>query len=1052
MKYLGILLIALGILLPLSATQPMHTQHWLTHDFVELPQKEQAALEGSPGVYEQEGTFLSEVFESEQSFQLLGMNWIQDLPESTSANLEVRFRSTDGTWSNWEHLHPDEDGPETKEGLWSYMITEDSDAFQYRALLSTKDSALTPKLADISFDTIHGGEESPLRRLSKLIFQKDGTVTSRKAWGANESLRLASTFGGVKPSDINSEADAEPAPYPDAELQRVLTKDESGRDLWWPLQYSKNTSKIVIHHTASSSNLNNPAAAVRAIYQYHTITRGWGDIGYNYIIAPDGTIFEGRYGGKGVVGAHAAGYNIGSVGIALLGNYQDADIPAPMMESLTGLVYRLAEENNIDVDGKKRFRGKMLNNLLAHRDVSATACPGEVSYALIDDLRAVVGASLDAGRHDSHSARFAYEEVTDRELLTLAAGEKETVTVQLKNTGTQAWNSSTFLTVNANREADELASIVKDNQKRVARMKESSVAPGKTATFTFDVTGKARAGLAYFDMVPVFNGTSKSDTLMELGVYVEAANFDFSVSKIDAPTTLKTGASASVTVSLKNTGGVTWTNNGSNKVTLKRSGTSTLTTVDTLATLKESSVAPGRTGTFTFNITGPSKQGSTSLNFKLFMPDTNLESKSSGKFSVTVGSTSTAPNTGSASGILLEAASIPSFKPGETLPLWIRIQNNSSTRWQGSDVSLALTAPNGFTLSNVRMGLRSLGPNMATRINFSITAPQKEGTYTLAVQPKLGQKALLASPYAFTILVDGTASAPSPTRPSEDAIRIKLTPDNSVVSPQVTSNKAFALSDGTKTIADLAAGTQVTVEKASDKYRVTAGRNSWIFTKPPRFVPSSNGIMEVLNMEQRPAWNTKLNDNLFRGIIEVRSVDGGLALINELPIEDYLKGIGEVSNDAEDDKAKTILVLARSYAVYYTTLDEKFPGKPYDLDDTPEASQKYLGYGFEKRSPKIASYVEATKYEVVTYDGKVIKTPYFTQTDGTATRSAESVWGWKNTPYLVSVPDTFCKDPGGFLGHGVGLSGCGATALAEQGKSYKEIIEYYYTGAKVQSL
>ena len=50
----------------------------------------------------------------------------------------------------WEHLHPDEDGPETKEGLWSYMITEDSDAFQYRALLSTKDSALTPKLADIS--------------------------------------------------------------------------------------------------------------------------------------------------------------------------------------------------------------------------------------------------------------------------------------------------------------------------------------------------------------------------------------------------------------------------------------------------------------------------------------------------------------------------------------------------------------------------------------------------------------------------------------------------------------------------------------------------------------------------------------------------------------------------------------------------------------------------------------------------------------------------------------------------------------------------------------
>ena len=65
-------------------------------------------------------------------------------------------------------------------------------------------------------------------------------------------------------------------------------------------QYSKNTSKIAIHHNGKPSNLNNPAAAVRAIYQYHTQYAYWGDIGYNYIIAPDGTILKAAMVAKAV--------------------------------------------------------------------------------------------------------------------------------------------------------------------------------------------------------------------------------------------------------------------------------------------------------------------------------------------------------------------------------------------------------------------------------------------------------------------------------------------------------------------------------------------------------------------------------------------------------------------------------------------------------------------------------------------------------------------------------------------------------------------------------
>ena len=48
---------------------------------------------------------------------------------------------------------------------------------------------------------------------------------------------------------------------------------------------------------------------LRAIYQYHAVSRGWGDIGYNYIIGQRGQIYEGRAGGDYVVGAHAAWNN-----------------------------------------------------------------------------------------------------------------------------------------------------------------------------------------------------------------------------------------------------------------------------------------------------------------------------------------------------------------------------------------------------------------------------------------------------------------------------------------------------------------------------------------------------------------------------------------------------------------------------------------------------------------------------------------------------------------------------------------------------------------------
>src|SRR5690606_5894496 len=82
---------------------------------------------------------------------------------------------------------------------------------------------------------------------------------------------------------------------------------------------------IIIHHSAGSNLVTDFTNEVRNIYLYHTNVNGWDDIGYNFLIAPNGTIYQGR-DGRGIVekdyvmGAHMCGRNSGTMGICLLGD------------------------------------------------------------------------------------------------------------------------------------------------------------------------------------------------------------------------------------------------------------------------------------------------------------------------------------------------------------------------------------------------------------------------------------------------------------------------------------------------------------------------------------------------------------------------------------------------------------------------------------------------------------------------------------------------------------------------------------------------------------
>ncbi|MEK7146470.1 MAG: SpoIID/LytB domain-containing protein, partial [Patescibacteria group bacterium] len=516
-------------------------------------------------------------------------------------------------------------------------------------------------------------------------------------------------------------------------------------------------------------------------------------------------------------------------------------------------------------------------------------------------------------------------------------------------------------------------------------------------------------------------------------------------------TLLKPGETQNVAVKLKNTGNLTWRNSGTNALSLRKSGESSLNSNRTLAKLKESEVKPGGTGTFEFSIKAPSGAGRYALYFLPEMANSNAILSSAGSLSVEVsGSTEDAS--------LLSNNADLTFEPGQNRALNLSIQNTSRSTWKKTGegaLEIQLVKPSSVIVTTPRLSVVSLLPGRSARINFSVTAPQTPGSYTLEFRPRLNGKNLTNSPFKLTIVVEGSEEtendSTSSTLPTyEDAIRIKLTPDNAN-DPLLTSAAAFALYDNDKLIKNFSANSRVRAVKSGTAFKVTSGENAWTLNGPLRFVPAGEGVMKVLTMDQRPAWNLTLNDNEFRGTMEVRQISGITTLINELALEDYLKGIGEVSNGDPKEKIKTIITLARSYATYYMTVDEKFPGQPYDLDDDPNTSQKYLGYGYEKRSPNTAAAVTETSGMVVTYDGKVVKTPYFSKSDGVATKNAKDVWGWTTTPWLVSVSDTLCSSTS-FEGHGVGLSGCGATEMAEQGDSYIDIINYYYKGVEVKAL
>ena len=169
--------------------------------------------------------------------------------------------------------------------------------------------------------------------------------------------------------------------------------------------YADGIHLAIVHHTAGSNSYSKSQSAsiVRAIELYHVQGNGWNDIGYNFLVDKYGQIFEGRYGGitRPVVGAHAQGFNSGSVGISVIGDYTSTSITPAARAALVSLIAWRLDLAHVDPlskvvrvsAGNPRYAAGTaitLNAISAHRDVYPTSCPGASLYAQLPSLRAEV--------------------------------------------------------------------------------------------------------------------------------------------------------------------------------------------------------------------------------------------------------------------------------------------------------------------------------------------------------------------------------------------------------------------------------------------------------------------------------------------------------------------------------------------------------------------------------------------------------------------------------------------------------------------------------------
>jgi hypothetical protein len=322
-----------------------------------------------------------------KTFQTLGVTW----PEGTDVrDLDAKVRTrTAEKWSGWVPLAAGDGGPDVgspdaqrgNRGGTDSVWVGDADAVQLSF-------AATPEGGPDGLSLALIGSDSSTAQLPG--------VTSSSAHGAAATFNNAAyRTGTVRTSAV----------------PQIISRSQWGaRDPVCTPNVASALVGAVVHHTAGSNSYSTVAEAEQQIRQdqsYHIDGLGWCDIGYNFIVDKWGNIYEGRANSatQPVIGVHAGGFNTGTVGISMLGDYSSVTPPPATLDAVAQVAawrlaaygvnpqgsisyYTLGGENSKIPPGTTIT----LPTIFAHRDVAYTACPGQAGYDQMGVIRQSAGS------------------------------------------------------------------------------------------------------------------------------------------------------------------------------------------------------------------------------------------------------------------------------------------------------------------------------------------------------------------------------------------------------------------------------------------------------------------------------------------------------------------------------------------------------------------------------------------------------------------------------------------------------------------------------------
>lgn len=305
-------------------------------------------------------------------FSMLGVTW-----RGGDGRVRARWRRAGRGWTSWREVPGLCDGPDrrTAEGRRTPAATDlvwvgASDAVQVE---------------------LTGDQAEPVLTLVQ---------PRRRTTDAAAADTTAGTTDVTDGTDARGRADGWLVPKPDIRSRRQWGADPDLRD--GQPQYNRSIRQVHVHHTVNSNDYSRGQVPglIRGMYRYHTVTLGWSDIGYNFLVDRFGRIWTGRAGGvrRPVRGAHTLGFNHSSTGVAVIGNFVDHDPNRTTLNAVARLAAWKLDRYDRNPRGKIRVRSWGSDKYAAgrwvrlpvidgHRDTNDTACPGDKLYARLPRIR-----------------------------------------------------------------------------------------------------------------------------------------------------------------------------------------------------------------------------------------------------------------------------------------------------------------------------------------------------------------------------------------------------------------------------------------------------------------------------------------------------------------------------------------------------------------------------------------------------------------------------------------------------------------------------------------